>query len=160
MGTDDFSIPNQCVDKLFFKTSIYDLYFKTCLRMPKSFYSPLSFSQICCEENNENSISQRLDLKFSGGGSSLVSSCLFQGLLLNLVLKQRREGWRHVTMVAKFLDHNNRELKQRRRRRQRERQKCHRFLAALLDCDMKLPNVTRPLCMWTQHKNCLFLFST
>ena len=24
--------------------------------------------------------------------------------------------WRHVTMVAKFLDHNNRELKQRRRR--------------------------------------------
>ena len=55
--------------------------------MPKSFYSPLSFSQICCEENNENSISQRLDLKFSGGGSSLVRSCLFQGLLLNLVLK-------------------------------------------------------------------------
>ena len=30
-------------------------------------------------------------------------------------------------MVAKFLDHNNRELKQRRRRRQRERQKCHRL---------------------------------
>ena len=25
--------------------------------------------------------------------------------------------WRHVTMVAKFLDHNNKELKQRRRRR-------------------------------------------
>ena len=34
-----------------------------------------------------------------------------------------REVWRHVTMVAKFLDHNNRELKQRRRWRQRERQK-------------------------------------
>ena len=25
--------------------------------------------------------------------------------------------WRHVTMVAKFLDHNEREFKQRRRRR-------------------------------------------
>ena len=28
-------------------------------------------------------------------------------------------------MVAKFLDHNNRELKQRQRRRQRERQKSY-----------------------------------
>ena len=37
--------------------------------------------------------------------------------------QQRGEVWRQVTMVAKFLDHNNRELKQRRRRRQRERQK-------------------------------------
>ena len=36
---------------------------------------------------------------------------------------QRGEVWRPVTMVAKFLDRNNRELKQRRWRRQREREK-------------------------------------
>ena len=30
---------------------------------------------------------------------------------------------RQVTMVAKYLDQNNKELKQQRRRRQRERQK-------------------------------------
>ena len=30
-------------------------------------------------------------------------------------------------MVTKFLDHNNRELKQRRQRRQRERQNSNRF---------------------------------
>ena len=29
--------------------------------------------------------------------------------------EQRGEEWRHVTMVAKFLDHNNRTLKQRGR---------------------------------------------
>ena len=34
---------------------------------------------------------------------------------------------RHVTMVAKFLDHNNRALKQRCRHRQRELQKSNRF---------------------------------
>jgi len=32
-----------------------------------------------------------------------------------------REECRHVTMVAKFLDHNKRELAQQRWRRQRER---------------------------------------
>ena len=37
--------------------------------------------------------------------------------------QQRGEVWRHVTMVAKFLDHNSRELKQRRRRRRRQRQR-------------------------------------
>ena len=30
-------------------------------------------------------------------------------------------------MVAKYLDHNNMELKQRRRRRQRDRQKSNKF---------------------------------
>ena len=30
-------------------------------------------------------------------------------------------------MVAKFVDHNNRELKQRRRRRQREQENSNRF---------------------------------
>ena len=39
---------------------------------------------------------------------------------------QRKEVWRRVTMVAIFLDHNNRELKQRRRRRQ----KSNRFVLA------------------------------
>ena len=33
-------------------------------------------------------------------------------------------------MVAKFLDHNNGELKQQRRRGQRERQKRYRFILA------------------------------
>ena len=41
-----------------------------------------------------------------------------------------RRGKCHVTMVAKFLDHNNRELKQGRRRRQRERQKRNMFILA------------------------------
>ena len=45
-------------------------------------------------------------------------------LYLTFVIKRR--GGCHVTMVAKFLDHN-RELKQGRRRRQRERQKRNMF---------------------------------
>ena len=46
------------------------------------------------------------------------------------VHQYRGEVWRHVTMVAKFLDLNNREFKQRRRRRQRKRQKSNRFILA------------------------------
>ena len=34
----------------------------------------------------------------------------------------------HVTMVAKFLDYNNRELKQRQWRQQQERQKSSGFI--------------------------------
>ena len=34
---------------------------------------------------------------------------------------------RRVTIVTKFLDHNNRELKQRRRRQQQERRKSNKF---------------------------------
>ena len=40
------------------------------------------------------------------------------------------EVWHHVTMVANFLDHNNREFKQRRRRRQREQLKSNKFILA------------------------------
>ena len=39
---------------------------------------------------------------------------------VSLKLKWYREVWRHITMVAEFLDHNIRELNQRRRRRQQE----------------------------------------
>ena len=45
-------------------------------------------------------------------------------------LNRRGELWRHVTMTAKFLDHNNGELKQWRLWRQRARQKSNRFTLA------------------------------
>ena len=78
-------------------------------------------------------------------------------------------------MVAKLLDHNNRELKQQRQRRQRERQKGNRldkqnnnfvnaasffvhFLAALLDCDMRLPNFTRQFYGVCEHNTNIFFF--
>ena len=41
-----------------------------------------------------------------------------------------KKSERHVTMVAKFLDHNNTELKLRRQRRQRELEKSNRFMSA------------------------------
>ena len=40
----------------------------------------------------------------------------------------KEEKRRRIAMVAKFLDHNNGQLKQRLRRRQRERQKNNGFL--------------------------------
>ena len=42
----------------------------------------------------------------------------------------RWEGWRHVTMEAKLLDHKNRELKQRRPPRQRKQLKRSEFMLA------------------------------
>ena len=57
----------------------------------------------------------------------------------------------HVTMVTKFLDNNNRELKQRRRQRQSElekgngfmsaKQQLFKFIALLL---FILPNIKHP----------------
>ena len=38
--------------------------------------------------------------------------------------------WHHATMVAKFVDHNNMELKQLWQWKQRERQKSNRFILA------------------------------
>ena len=80
-------------------------------------------------------------------------------------------------MVAKFLDHNNGELKHWRRRRQRERQRSNRFRLAkqqlytcntlfvhswpsLHECDRKLSNFTRPLYEVGEHsaKFPFFLF--
>ena len=86
-----------------------------------------------------------------------------------------RRGKCHVIMVAKFLDHNNRELKQGRRRRQRERQKRNMFTVvarvsrffflylskpSLHDCDMEHPNFTAPAwwSTWTRDNNFLSLF--
>ena len=72
----------------------------------------------------------------------------------------RKKSVPTVTMISKFLDHNNMEMKQQRR--QRERQKSTRLTLAkqqlctcitlfctylsrrLHACDMKLPNFTRP----------------
>ena len=78
-------------------------------------------------------------------------------------------------MVAKFLDHNNRELKQRRRRRQREELKSNKFLLAnqqlctciTLFCTFHCATVTWNLLISracvngveTQHKMFLFFFS-
>ena len=78
-------------------------------------------------------------------------------------------------MVAKFLDHNDRQLKQRWQQRQRERPKGSRFIKpeqqlytyhsflhfsklSLHDCDMKLPNFTRPLSGVREHNTRNFLF--
>ena len=47
-----------------------------------------------------------------------------------LCSKERRSFWRHVTMLTKFVDHNNKELKTRHRRRQRELEKSNRFILA------------------------------
>ena len=47
-------------------------------------------------------------------------------------LNRRGEVWRHVTMAAKLLDHNNGGLKQRQRWRQRARQKSNWFILAKL----------------------------
>ena len=43
---------------------------------------------------------------------------------------ERRSFWRHVTMLTKFVDHNNKELKQRHRWRQRELETSNRFILA------------------------------
>ena len=51
-------------------------------------------------------------------------------------------------MVAKFSDHKNRELKQ---------QTVH-FLAALHDCDMKLPDFTRLLHGVCEHNTKILFF--
>ena len=56
-----------------------------------------------------------------------ISDFCDRSLMGCLKCVQYREVWRHVTMVAKFLD---RELKQRRQRRQRELEKSHRFISA------------------------------
>ena len=56
-------------------------------------------------------------------------SCIFMRQM-TLLFTVWREVWRHISMVGKFLDHNNRELKQRWRRGQRERQKSYRFRLA------------------------------
>ena len=78
-------------------------------------------------------------------------------------------------MVAKFLDHNNKEFKQRRRRRQREQLKSNKFilakqqlytasrffvhfLASLQDCDVKLPNFTRLRYGVGKHNTKIFFF--
>ena len=50
--------------------------------------------------------------------------CVRKGLNLRGVV------WRHVTMVAKLLDHNNGGLKQRQQGRQRARQNSNRFILA------------------------------
>ena len=95
----------------------------------------------------------------------------------NLSTLNREEKCKsHVTVVAKSLDHNNRELKQWRWWWQRERQKLKQyiyiskttnlkcafahFLALLPDWDMKLPNFHTPTSWsrWTQDNNFLFLF--
>ena len=49
---------------------------------------------------------------------------------LSIMGDEYREVWRHVTMVPKFLDHKNSELKQRQWRRQREWQKSNRLRSA------------------------------
>ena len=85
---------------------------------------------------------------------------------------QRGEEWRYVTMVAKFLDHNKRELALQRRRRQRERRRKQQprtsitlfctFLspASLNDSDMKRSYFTRPLYAVREHNTkCSFSFS-
>ena len=80
-------------------------------------------------------------------------------------------------MAAKFLDHNNRELKQRRRRRQRELEKSNRFTSAKQQLCTCVTLFVRSLAVIarlrretsrfqapalrsrrTQRKNCLFLF--
>ena len=60
----------------------------------------------------------------------MASSSLQQSARVSLLSRQGGEVWRKVTMVAKFRDHNNRELKQRIGRRQRERQKSKWFISA------------------------------
>ena len=60
----------------------------------------------------------------------MASSSLQQSARVSLLSRQGGEVWRKVTMVAKFRDHNNRELKQRIGRRQRERQKSKWFILA------------------------------
>ena len=86
--------------------------------------------------------------------------------------------WRHITMVAKLLNHNHKELKQWWWQRQREQQKsntCRYIFAKKLFCMwimrfctfcshhctwlIKLPNFMLPLYelrRWTQHKNSVF----
>ena len=79
-------------------------------------------------------------------------------------------------MVAKFLDHNNREFKQRRRRRQQEQLKSNKFIIietttlhvhhAFLyiswpssqNCDVKLPNFTRLRYGVGKHNTKIFFF--
>ena len=57
-------------------------------------------------------------------GHSIDNDDVFKSTTrVSLLSRQGEEVWRNVTMAEKFLDHNNRELKQRIRRRQRERQK-------------------------------------
>ena len=79
-------------------------------------------------------------------------------------------------MVAKFLDHNNREFKQRRRRRQQEQLKSNKFIIietttlhvhhaflyiswpSLQDFDVKLPNFTRLRYGVGKHNTKIFFF--
>ena len=64
-------------------------------------------------------------------GHSIDNDDVFKSTTrVSLIKRQGGEVCRNVTMVAKFLDHNNRELKQRIRRRQRERQKSKWFILA------------------------------
>ena len=64
-------------------------------------------------------------------GHSIDNDDVFKSTTrVSLLSRQGEEVWRNVTMAAKFLDHNNRELKQRIRRRQRERQKSKWFILA------------------------------
>ena len=75
--------------------------------------------------------------------------------------------WRHVTMVAKFSDRNNREFKQRCWRRQKNWKKAIRFYnraflyvswPSLYDYDVKLPNFMHPL-YEVGEQNAKFSFS-
>ena len=88
------------------------------------------------------------------------------------VMQKRGEVWRHVTVITKFLDHGK--LKQRRQQWQQERQKSNSFILAKQpiftcislfcaflfhwDCDMKLPNFTRPLYGVGEHNTIIFFF--
>ena len=58
----------------------------------------------------------------------LVIVDITAALALYIVGQYRGEVWRHVTMVAKCLDHNKRKLRQQRQRRQREGQKSNKFI--------------------------------
>ena len=68
--------------------------------------------------------------------------------------------WRNVTMVTKFLDHHNTELKQRRRRRQGEGQETHfsvHFLAVVARLRHETSQSNGPA-WWTQYTIFLFFF--
>ena len=94
------------------------LWFRVKATTKRTNFQPIKNSEsVVCTQPGTKSVLFRTALQDCNGGR----------MHLQLAFVIKRRGGCHVTMVAKFLDHNIRELKQGRRRRQRERQKRNMF---------------------------------
>ena len=81
---------------------------------------------VCLQTQNASSVTTSSWSLNCGEIARYLTSSL--NLFICATIRREEKSLRHIAMVAKFLDHNKRELRQQQRRRQQEWQKSNKFV--------------------------------